>query len=371
MILNANPKKENLNLKKKIIRDIENVIDSGYYILGKKVNKFEKKFSKYINCKYSVAVNSGFDALLISLKILSLRKNDEVIVPSLSASATAVAVANTNAKLIYADINIKNYNISLDDVINKITKKTKAIIVVHLHGQPCNILELKKKINNPKIKIIEDCAQAHGAKISDKLTGAMGDLGCFSFYPTKNLGCIGDGGLITTSNYKYYLMAKQIRQYGWKTRDNSEVIGINSRLDELQASILLLKLKDLDKKNNERRQIAKHYLKYINKSNNLILPELYKSDKHVFHHFVVRLHNINREKLIKYFEQKGLQILIHYPKPLYKQKAIKGKISNLKNTEIACKSVISLPIYPGLSIKKIKIISTELNSYVKKNRPNN
>tara|TARA_B100000767_G_C19765069_1_gene537140 strand:+ start:249 stop:1355 length:1107 start_codon:yes stop_codon:yes gene_type:complete len=367
MILNSSPKIENLKLKKKILNAIEKVIDSGYYILGKKVNEFEKKFSKYINCKYAVAVNSGFDALLISLKILDLKKNDEVIVPSLSASATAVAVANTSAKLIYADINLNDFNINFDDIIKKITKNTKVIIIVHLNGQPSNILKLKKRIKNSKIKIIEDCAQSHGAKINEKFTGSMGDLGCFSFYPTKNLSCIGDGGLITTNNYKYYLIAKQIRQYGWKTRDNSGIIGLNSRLDELQASILLLKLEELDKQNNERRKIAMYYLKYLNKSNNLIFPEMHSNCKHVFHHFVVRLHKINREKLIKYFAQKGLQILIHYPKPLYKQKAIIGKNSNLKNTEIACKTVISLPIYPGLSIKKIKIISTKLNNYVKKN----
>jgi dTDP-4-amino-4,6-dideoxygalactose transaminase len=264
MILNSNPKIENLYLKKKILKNIEKVIHKGNYILGKKVDEFEKKFSKYINCKYAVAVNSGLDALIISLKTLNIKKNDEVIIPSLSASATAMAVINAGAKLVYADINLDNLNICFDSIKKKITKKTKAIIVVHLNGQPSNIFDLKKKINNKKIKIIEDCAQAHGAKFKNRLVGSMGDFGCFSFYPTKNLSCIGDGGLITTSNYKYYIIAKQIRQYGWKIRDNSEISGMNSRLDEMQASILLLKLKFLNRNNKERIRIAANHTSTLN-----------------------------------------------------------------------------------------------------------
>jgi dTDP-4-amino-4,6-dideoxygalactose transaminase len=367
MILNSNPKIENLYLKKKILKNIEKVIHKGNYILGKKVDEFEKKFSKYINCKYAVAVNSGLDALIISLKTLNIKKNDEVIIPSLSASATAMAVINAGAKLVYADINLDNLNICFDSIKKKITKKTKAIIVVHLNGQPSNIFDLKKKINNKKIKIIEDCAQAHGAKFKNRLVGSMGDFGCFSFYPTKNLSCIGDGGLITTSNYKYYIIAKQIRQYGWKIRDNSEISGMNSRLDEMQASILLLKLKFLNRNNKERIRIAEKYNKYLHKNKNIFLPKIYKYALNVFHHYVIRFNKINREKLIKYLSNKGVQILVHYPRPLYKQKAIKGSSSNFKNTEIACKNIISLPIYPGLKTQQIKKISREINNYVKKN----
>ena len=363
MILNANPKYENLKYLKEIENNISKAIKKGKYILGDEVEKFEAKFSKFLGCKYSVGVNSGTDALIIALKVLKLKKNDEVIIPSISASATAIAVKNVGAKIVYADLDLDSYNVSAKTIKSKISKKTKAIIVVHLHGLSADIISIKKLIKNKNIKIIEDCAQSHGSKLNKKYTGNLGDIGCFSFYPTKNLNCIGDGGAITTNNKKYYNLAKKIRQYGWTNRDDSKIVGINSRLDEIQATILLIKLKKISFLNNQRREIAKKYLKNIKKSKKIILPKFKNIENHVFHHFVIRLNKINRSKLINSFLNKGIQILVHYKKPLYNQSALYGVGGKLNNSKKIAKNIISKPIYPNLKDIEIKKIYNEINKY--------
>lgn len=362
MILNANPKLENYLLSSEINTKIKKIIKNGKYILSDNVNNFEKKFAKYIGVKYAVGVNSGTDALIIALRCFGIKKDDEVIIPGLSASATAIAVKNVGARIVYADINLNNYNICEKDILRKITKKTKAVIIVHLHGLTANMHKILKILKKKNIKIIEDCAQSHGSKLGNKKSGSFGDFGCFSFYPTKNLNCIGDGGIITTNDHNNYLMAKKIRQYGWLTRDNSEIIGINSRLDEIQAAILLIKLRRLDKLNAVRRKIAHKYLKNIS-NKNIILPKIDDLSNHVFHHFVVRLLNINRDKLIKEFLNRNIQILVHYKIPLFKQKALYGKKLNLKNTVHVCDNTISLPMYPGLLDPQINKICNILNKY--------
>ncbi len=363
MILNADPKSENKIFSNKIKRKFANVIKSGKYILGNEVENFEKKFSNFIGSKYSVGVNSGTDALIIALKILGIKKGDEVIIPAISASATAIAVKNVGAKIIYSDIDLFNYNISEINLKRLISKKTKAIIVVHLHGLSSNIPAIKKIIKGKNIKVIEDFSQSHGSTLNNIKTGNMGDIGCFSFYPTKNLNCIGDGGAITTNSEKYFKLAKMIRQYGWIKRDDSKIEGQNSRLDEVQASILSLKLKQLNKFNNIRREIARKYFKYIKKTDKFILPKIDNYDNHVFHHFVVRLNKINRQNLIKSFQKKGIQILVHYEKPLFMQKALIGKKKEIKNAFKVSKNIISLPIYPSLKDKDLKKICSELNKY--------
>ena len=363
MILNANPNLENKFFSKSIKKKISQVINSGRYILGKEVNKFENEFAKFIGSKYSVGVNSGTDALIIALKSLGISNGDEVIIPSISASATAIAVKNVGAKVIYADLDLDTYNVSAKTIKSKISKKTKAIIIVHLHGLSADIFSIKKLIRKTKIKIIEDCSQSHGSKLNSKYTGNIGDIGCFIFYPTKNLNCIGDGGAITTNNKKIYNLAKKIRQYGWSKRDDSKIVGMNSRLDEIQASILLIKLKKINFLNDQRRKIAKKYLKNIKKSKKIILPKFNKIENHVFHHFVVRLNEINRSKLIKSFFKKGIQIIVHYKKPLFRQKALSDNTTKLVNASKIAKNVISLPIYPNLKNENIKKICAELNKY--------
>jgi dTDP-4-amino-4,6-dideoxygalactose transaminase len=363
MILNANPKLENKFFFSNIIKKLQSVINSGKYILGQEVENFEKNFSKFIGSKYCVGVNSGTDALIIALRALKVGKNDEVIVPALSASATAIAVKNVGAKIVYADLDINTYNITAKTIKSKISKKTKAIIVVHLHGLSAEVLSIKKIIKNTKIKIIEDCAQSHGSKLNNKYTGNLGDIGCFSFYPTKNLNCIGDGGAITTNNKGVFNLAKKIRQYGWTSRDNSKIFGMNSRLDEIQAAILLIKLKKISYLNNQRRKIAKKYFQNIKKSKKIILPKFIKIDNHVFHHFVIRLNKIDRSKLIKSFLKKGIQILVHYERPLFKQKALSAKPVELFNTLKIANNTISLPIYPNIKNEYIKKICSEINKY--------
>ena len=363
MILNANPNLENKYFSKEIKKKITKVINSGKYILGSEVKKFEKEFSNFIGSKYTIGVNSGTDALIIALKSLGVSKDDEVIIPSISASATALAVKSVGAKIIYADLDLDSYNVSKRTIISKISKKTKVIIVVHLHGLSADITSIKKIIKHSNIKIIEDCAQSHGSKLNNKYTGNLGDIGCFSFYPTKNLNCIGDGGAITTNSKKIYNLAKKIRQYGWTSRDDSKIIGMNSRLDEIQAAILLIKLKKLSFLNNQRRKIATKYFENIKKSKKIILPKFNNLDNHVFHHFVVRLNKIDRSKLIKSFFKKGIQILIHYKKPLFKQKALYSKSVRIINALKIANNTISLPIYPHLNNRDVKKIYKELNKY--------
>ena len=363
MILNADPRSENLNFSNKINKKFAKVVNSGKYILGNEVKNFEKKFAKFIGSKYSIGVNSGTDALIIALKILGIKRGDEVIIPAISASATAIAVKNVGANIVYADIDLFTFNISEKNLEKLITKKTKAIIVVHLHGLSANISNIRKIIKKKKIKIIEDCSQSHGSTFNKKKTGNLGDIGCFSFYPTKNLNCIGDGGALTTNNKKYFESAKMIRQYGWIKRDDSRIEGQNSRLDEVQASILNLKLHKLDKFNNSRREIAKKYFKYLKKTHKFILPKIDKFNNHVFHHFVVRLSQINRSDLIKAFHKKGIQILIHYEKPLFMQKALFGKKKGIKNAYKVSENIISLPIYPSLKEQDLRKICLELNKY--------
>lgn len=241
-----NPKISYLAHKKEIDQAIHRVLDSGQYILGKEVEKFENEFAKYIGVKYCIGVASCTEALFLSMKVLGIGEGDEVITVSHTATATISAICMTGAKPVLVDIQPHDFTIDPSEVYKAITKKTKAIIPVHIHGNPCYMKSIMSLAKNRKLYVIEDCAQAHGTKFGKKRVGSIGHLGCFSFYPTKNLGCLGDGGAITTNNRKLADKLRLLRQYGWKPRYISSVHGYNSRLDELQAAILSVKLKYLD-----------------------------------------------------------------------------------------------------------------------------
>ena len=297
----ANPKAQYQKYKKEINKSINRVLESGNYILGNEVKLFERDFSKYIGLKYSIAVNSGTDALHIALIACGIKHNDEVLTVSNTAVATASAIVLANAKPKFVDINKENYLIDYTKIEKSITKKTKAIIPVHLYGNTVDMDKILKIDKKYKLKIIEDCAQAHGAKFKNKKVGSFGDASCFSFYPTKNLGALGDGGMILTNNLKIYTSSKLMREYGWKDRYISSIKGWNSRLDEIQAAILRVKIKYLDKDNAKRIKIAK---KYIEELANLpiVLPKIQKNSLHVFHLFVIR--SKQRNKLRSYLSKK-------------------------------------------------------------------
>ncbi len=362
-ILYANPSIKIKKYKGEITKKINNIINSNNYILGTEVESFEKNFSNFIGTKYAVGVANGTDALEISLKAVGIKERDEVITVSHTAVATVAAIKNVGATPVIVDIDKDHLQIDTDEITKAITKKTKAIIAVHLYGQSVDLGTITNICKKNKIRLIEDVSQAHGAIYKNKKLGSIGITGCFSCYPTKNLGAVGDAGVITTNNKKIYNKIKLIREYGWKKKFFSEIDGRNSRLDELQAGILNIKLKHLESENKKRQKIAMLYEAKI-KNQKIKFLSKRKLSSHVYHLFVVKTKN--RSKLINFLEKNNVFTGIHYPTPVHQQKGYKKKlkkIGKLKNTENASKEIISIPIYPELSIKAVNKVITLLNKY--------
>lgn len=364
-------------INEKIKKAILDVVKRKDFILGKEVKQFEESFSKYINCKYTVGVSSGSSALFLSLKALGIKPGDYVVTTPFTFTATAEVIFQCGAQIVFSDIDINTYNISIEDLKNTIENfenKIKAIIPVHLYGLPCdmqNIVELAKKYD---IKIIEDAAQAHGAicrfkynsKIVEKKVGSIGDTGCFSFYPTKNLSCYGDGGAVTTDNEELYQQLLRLRNHGRVEHYLYQKLGFNSRLDNLQAAVLLVKLKHLEKWNKERQKIAKIYTEELKNIGDIITPSTYDNFTHVYHLYVIRTKY--RDELMKYLKAHNIGCAVQYGIPLHLQPAYKGlykTASSLKNAEIAAKEVLSLPIYPGLKEYQIEYVVDKIKKFFK------
>lgn len=363
MIFFANPKSEYVYLKKKIDNKIKKVLESNSYILGKEVENFEKNFSKYLGVKYSVGVSSGTDALILALQSIDIQKGDEVITTSHTAFATIAAIVDVGATPVFIDIKENDFTIDVSKIEKKISNKTKAIIAVHIYGNPVDIKELIKIKKKYKIPLIEDCAQAHGAEYNKKKVGTFGDFSCFSFYPTKNLGTFGDAGIVSTNKNKIYKKLKLLREYGWVKKNVSLQKGSNKRLDELHAGILNIKLAYLDQFNNKRILIAHKYLKFI-KSKKIILPEIDSFKKHVFHLFVVRVKNKKRDNFLNYLKKNDIYAGIHYPIPNHLQKPfLKYHNTKLPITEEISKEIVSIPNYPLLSNKQISKIINVINKF--------
>lgn len=342
MIEYENLRKVNEPFFKNFKCSFNELLKSGRYILGNNVNIIEREFASYCGSKYCVGVASGLDALILSLKAFDFEKESEVIVPSNTYIATILSIIHNQLKPVLVEPDIKTYNIDPYKIEEKITSKTKAIIVVHLYGKACNmnpIIKIAKKYN---LKIIEDCAQAHGAEYKNKKGGTFGDLGAFSFYPTKNLGALGDAGAITTDNIELFEKIKCIRNYGEKVKYNNEFIGFNSRLDEIQAGFLSIKLKKLDEINKHKRMLAKIYMK--NLKDCYIKPLIEKDYFDVYHIFNIR--HSKRDKLRDFMLKNKIQTSIHYPIPPHKQKAMKGILdySNYPISEEIHNTILSLPI---------------------------
>ena len=363
MIYFANPKSEYLYLKNQIDRKIRNVLNSNSYILGNEVKKFEKNFSKYLGIKYSLGVSNGTDALILALRAIDIKRGDEVITTSHTAFATIAAIREVGAIPVFIDIKEDDFTIDTKYLKKKITKKTKAIIVVHIYGNPADILTVQKIAKKKKLTLIEDCAQAHGAEYDKKKVGTFGDFSCFSFYPTKNLSTFGDAGMVSTNNYKLFKRLELSREYGWIKKNFSVKDGYNKRLDELHAAILNIKLSYLEKFNNKRILIAKKFLNSI-KSKKIILPKMSKLKKHVFHLFVIRVKNNERPKFLNYLKKNGIIAGIHYPIPNHKQKPYKiFHKSKLPITDKISKEIVSLPNFPLLSNKEVNKIINIVNRY--------
>ena len=344
----------------------ETFLESGYYVLGKEVNAFENAFAKYCGAEFCCGVGNGLDALILILEgykaIGRLKEGDEVILPANTFIATILAVSKAGLTPILVEPNESTFNLSVKNVRDAITPKTKAIMTVHLYGQTTPMKEMKALADEYNFLLLEDAAQSHGAMIDGKRAGAWGDAAAFSFYPGKNLGALGDGGAITTSDSELNATIRSYRNYGSDQKYVHSLKGVNSRLDELQAAFLSVKLKNLDVDNEHRRKIAEHYEAGIN--NPLILTPTLPENRlwHVWHLYVIRC--TDRDRLQKYLRDNAIETLIHYPTPPHKQLAYK-ELSHMKLplTESIHKSVLSLPIYPTLVEKDVQHVVNVLNKF--------
>lgn len=351
-------------LQSSINESILRISNSSNYIGGKEIEYFEKEYAKFLNLKEAIAVGNGYDALVLSLKVLGISSGDEVLVPSNTFIATWLAIVSIGAKPIPVEPIERTYNIDYTKIEKLISKKTKAIIPVHLYGQPCNldpIISIAKKHN---IKVIEDAAQAHGAKYKGEHIGAHGDLVAWSFYPGKNLGAYGDAGAITTNNLRIAKKLRLMRNYGSEIKYKNDVIGVNSRMDSLQATVLRKKLKKLRSWNKKRNLIANFYKDHLS-GLDLILPFTEKWAEPVWHLFCIR--HPKRNFLIEKLKKKGIETLIHYPIAPHEQKAF--KYLNLRKkyplTEKISKELLSLPIGPHLNEKKCEYVCNNLKKILK------
>lgn len=343
------------------------VITKGNFILGKCVDSFEKEYAKFQGVKHCAGTGNGHDALLIALKALGIGNGDEVIVPSHTCQATWLAVINTGARPIPVEVD-ESMTIDPAKIESAISFKTKAIIPVHLYGQPCEmdaIMSIAKKSN---LFVIEDNAQAHGAKFKNQITGSFGHINATSFYPTKNLGAIGDGGAITTNEDHLYELAKAIGNYGSVKKDEHFIQGMNSRLDELQAAFLSIKLKKLEKWNELRKQNANIYFQNLQPVGDILLPPKATEDsKPVYHQFVIR--TTHRDKLKAYLDKNEIGTAIHYPVPVHLQKAYSDLGFSKGSFPIAqrlAETVLSLPVWPGLKKEEIEFVCDEIKEFYSK-----
>ncbi|MDX2189708.1 MAG: DegT/DnrJ/EryC1/StrS family aminotransferase [Bacteroidota bacterium] len=340
---------------------IEEVLQSGWYILGSQLQKFESEFAHYCGTKYCVGVASGLDALILSLLALELPKNSEIITVSNTYIATILAIVNAGFKPVLVEPDIHTYNIDPTKIEQAITPNTKAIIVVHLYGKMCDMSEINRIAQKHHLKVIEDCAQAHGAEHKGRKAGNWGNLGAFSFYPTKNLGAIGDAGGITTNDEKLYDKLLYLRNYGSKIKYKNDLIGMNSRLDEIQAACLSVKLKKLDEINTHKQKLANIYLNKL--SDKLIKPIIQEDNFDVFHIFNVR--HPKRDELRAYLLNEGIKTEIHYPIPPHKQSAYSHLFEGCQfpiADEIHA-TTLSLPISFGHTTDDIEFVVEKINKF--------
>ncbi len=338
------------------------VLESGWYISGKQVQKFEEDFASFIGSKYCVGLNSGLDALILAFRALGIDKGDEVIVPANTYIASILGITENGAIPILVEPDEFN-NLDADKIEEKITGNTRAILAVHLYGQAANMVKIKEIADKHNLYLVEDCAQSHGAHHQGKMTGTWGDIGCFSFYPTKNIGAFGDSGAIVTNNQSIYETIKMLRNYGSKIKYQNEILGVNSRLDEIQAALLSVKLSHYDELREVRKNIAKSYLEGI-KNKRIQLPVIRDGSEHVWHLFVVKTDY--REKLQEYLNEHGVGTQIHYPIPPHLSKAygyLGYKEGDFPITESYANKTLSLPLFEGMTEDEIDYVIEIINKY--------
>lgn len=361
-------KKQFNSEKKNILKAINSCFKSGNFILGNHVEMLEKKIANYCGVKYCVALNSGTDALTIALHLLGVKKGDEVITPPNSFIASTAAIVHLGAIPVFADV-LEDQNIDPLEIEKKISKKTSAIMPVHLTGKPCKMTDIIKISKKYKIPVVEDAAQAIGTKLNGKMVGTFGEVGCFSAHPLKNLNAVGDSGYLITNKKNVYEKAKLLRNHGIKSRKNIKFFGYVSRMDSIQAAVLIFRLKNLNTIINKRRNNAKIYKKFLQKIVQIKLPFEEKGEFSTYHTYVVQVEK--RDKLQKFLKRKGVNTLIHYPILINKSEAYKRifgkKKINLPIAEQQSKKILTLPINQFLKISEIKIICDSIELFYKQN----
>ena len=353
--------------KKKIINGLSRLISENQFIGGDQVDKFEKKFSKYININNCITVANGTDALEIAIESLKLPKKSEVILPVNTWISTAEAVTRNGLKVVFCDINLNDYSINLKDLKKKITKKTSLVIAVHLYGYPSDMLNIKKIIRSKNIRLLEDCAQAHGTRINNSHVGTFGDIATFSFFPGKNLGAFGDAGAIVTYSKKLDESCRRIRNHGALKKYDHQFVGRNSRLDSLQCFVLSTKIKTYEKKIKKRNKLAKIYLNQLKNISEVKVPILdFKKNYNSFHQFVIRVEK-KRDNLIKFLNKNKIGTMVHYPYMLNELKFYKKNkgVDSLNNSKKIGKKIISLPISEEHTEKEITYVCDKIKTFYK------
>lgn len=338
------------------------VLRSGWYVLGKEVSSFEEEFASYIGTKYCVGLASGLDALWIAFRLLNIGPGDEVLVQGNTYIASVMGITINGATPIFIEPD-KHYGMDPERIEEAITDKTKAVLVTHLYGMASRMDEIVSICKKHNLRLVEDCAQSHGACFNGKMTGSFGDIGCFSFYPSKNLGAFGDGGAITTNDPDLDLACRTFRNYGSQKRYYNEVVGTNSRLDELQAGLLRVRLSHLDELTEEKAKIAEKYNKCLNNPK-IKLPSIAKGATCVWHQYVISCNE--RDRLIKYLDDKGIGTIIHYPIPPHLQECYKYlgyKDGDFPITEQLAKAVLSIPMYNGMTNEEQEYVIDALNKF--------
>jgi len=342
-------------------------LKSGSYILGPEVDSFEKEFAAYLGTGHAVGVASGTDALYLALRACDVGPGDAVLSVSHTAVATIAAITLCAATPVFVDIDPTTFTIDagrLEETVKKYRGRLKAVVPVHLYGHPAHMTDIMDISARYNLRVVEDCAQAHGATWADRKTGTFGDIAAFSFYPTKNLGALGDGGAVVTSDGELAERVRRLREYGWEERYISKSVGINSRLDEIQAAILRVKLRHLDEDNSRRISRARLYTEALTDEERITLPKTANEATHVFHQYVIRV--AERDSLRNYLRDRGTGTLIHYPVPVHQQPAYAGRFElygPLHETEAAAGEILSLPLFPEMTEDQVETVVHQLRAW--------
>lgn len=363
----ANPKLEYVQLKEEIDEALKAFLKSGNYILGEQVALFEKEFAKYLGAEHCIGVANGTDAIVLALKAVGVGVGDEVITTPHTAVATVAAIEQTGAIPVLVDIDPVTRCIDPAKITDAVSEKTKAVLPVHIYGQPADMESIMAIAKQHDLKVIEDCAQAHGAMLGEKHVGSFGDAATYSFYPTKNLGALGDGGAVVTNNDSIAEYIRYARQYGWKEKQNSSFPGVNSRLDEMQAAILRVKLKHLPFFIEKRNKLAKAYDTNLS-GTSLELPKLYDNHTHAMHLYVIETDD--RDGLAEYLKNNAIGTALHYPYAVHQQPAYKDRIKiagELTNTEQFYKRLLSLPMHVFLQTDEVEMVCKKINEWLEGN----